>query len=330
MAVHALTLGFLASGVALLVLGFPNPFLLLAGALLVCLAILIRPRLGKLPDEGVLDRDDAPRLFGLVDEIAAALATPAVDTIVIDHRFNASWSVTGLRRRVLTLGLPLFGVLAPQERVGLIAHELAHARNGDAARGRFVGSAVGALAELADLITPTGAEGGIVETLAAGIAWLASLPLRALLFAEAHLLLRNSQRAEFLADALAARIAGADAVVGLQERLLLASTFYGVVKGAMRDPGAAGLLAKAARALDDVPERERERRARVARLEGARLDSTHPPTAHRIDLLERRGSRDAAVTLDEAGSRTIDVELDPLLGSVESTLVDEYRALLYA
>ena len=37
-----------------------------------------------------------------------------------------------------------------------------------------------------------------------------------------------------------------------------------------------------ARAVADEPERERERRRRVARLEDARLDDTHPPTALRI------------------------------------------------
>ena len=37
-------------------------------------------------------------------------------------------------------------MLPPQPRAALIAHELAHARNGDSTRGFFVGSALNALA----------------------------------------------------------------------------------------------------------------------------------------------------------------------------------------
>jgi Zn-dependent protease with chaperone function len=58
------------------------------------------------------------------------------------------------RRRVLMLGSGPLAVLAPQELVALIAHELGHARNGDARRGLVVGSAVSGLAELHALMVP--------------------------------------------------------------------------------------------------------------------------------------------------------------------------------
>src|SRR5688572_28395240 len=53
--VHLLVLAFLVGGLALLVTGFPNPFLLLVGGLMVAAAVFMRPRLGSAPDEGHAD-----------------------------------------------------------------------------------------------------------------------------------------------------------------------------------------------------------------------------------------------------------------------------------
>ena len=112
------------------------------------------------------------------------------------------------------------------------------------------------------------------------------------------------------------------------ERLLLAPAFYGVVHHAARDKSA-GLLDRAAAHLVAVPERERERRRRVARLETARLNSTHPPTGSRIALVESRGSRDARVVVTESASAVIDQELAGRRLAVEERLVDDYRDSLY-
>lgn len=68
-------------------------------------------------------------------------------------------------------------------------------------------------------------------------------------------------------------------------------------------------------ALEDVPERERERRRRVARLDDMRLDITHPPTAARIDLLLARPPRQPTVALDEPRSDRIDDELRPQIAA---------------
>lgn len=279
-------------------------------------------------------RTEAPGVYGLCDEIAAALGEPPLDTIVIDHQYNASWAVLGLRRtRTLTLGLPLLTVLPPQVRAALIAHELAHGRNGDSARGLFVGGAAGSLSELYYLVAPKrrldrDPTFGGLEHVANLFFWVVSRPVWWLLQLQIHLLLRDSQRAEYLADVLAADVAGAGAVVELHERLLLASTFDAVVQNAARDTSD-GLLDRAATQLLAVPERERERRRRVARLETARLNSTHPPTASRIELVERRGSRNAKIVVTEERSAEIDQELAGRRPAIEEKLVDEYRASLY-
>ena len=80
----------------------------------------------------------------------------------------------------------------------------------------------------------------------------------------------------------------------------------------------------------NVPERERERRRRVARLEGARLDVTHPPTGLRIRLLEERGHLEPTLALDAEEAAQIDRELQATSGVVARRLSEQYRESLYA
>jgi Zn-dependent protease with chaperone function len=328
--VHLVAAALLVLTIVIGIASVRQPFGLILVVPLAGITWLVRPRLGKKPKNGVVPKSEAPSLYALCDEIATALGTRPVDAIVIDHHFNASWAVRGIRRtRTLTLGLPLLAVLPPQVRVALIAHELAHGRNGDARRGLFVGGAVNSLAEVYYLLAPTRRVHTFGEQFLNWVFWVLSRPTWWLLQLELHLLLRDTQRAEYLADLLAAQVAGADAVVELHERLLLESTFYGVVHHAARQ-STQQLLEDALDRLDAVPERERERRRRVARLETARLDSTHPPTASRIRLVEARGGRDPQVVVDPERSAAIDRDLDGRRHGVEQRLVDDYRSSLYA
>ncbi len=332
--VHAFWLGLGVGGIALVALTFPNPFLIAAGALMAAAAILMRPRFGELPEEGTHHRGEVPTLYALADDVAEALATPRVDVVAVDHSFNASWSIVGIRRkRVLRLGGPLLAGLEPQERVALVAHELAHARNGDSTRGLIVGSAIGALEQLYLLLAPD--QGGEwefngIDALANGAMWVLSRPVLGLLLLELHLVLRDSQRAEFLADALAAEVAGTEPTVALSEKTLLEPTFRSVVQHAAHgdvEPGE--VLRDVTRAFTSVPPRERERRRRVARLEAARLFASHPPMAQRIRLLEERAAREPRVVLDAARAAALDRELVPLAHAIGRRLVDEQRDSLY-
>ena len=111
------------------------------------------------------------------------------------------------------------------------------------------------------------------------------------------------QRAEYLADAAAARVAGTAAAIALHERLLLYRTFQDAIQQAALADDARGALDRVRAALRSVPERERERRRRVARLEQTRLEDTHPPTGMRIALLEDRAPLPPAVTLSRVRRR---------------------------
>jgi Zn-dependent protease with chaperone function len=293
--VHLTSAALLLGGAAVAGVGFPKPLLLLVGGVMIAAGVLMRPRAGGVPEGEPVERAEAPALWQLVDDVAAALDTPPPDRIVVEPEFNAHWSRAGIRRtRVLGLGLPLLAVLSPRERVAVVAHELAHARNGDIARSWFIGSAVGALAELGSLLTPAGGtphhETALLEVVSGMLLRVLRLPVDGLLAAEAHLLMHDSRRAEYLADALAADVAGTDAAVALQVIMLLDAVAEQparrrAVTGS-RDAG--GLLAEMRAAVVAVPERERERRRRVA----ARGDT---PTRHPSpDRAADRAARAAA------------------------------------
>jgi heat shock protein HtpX len=205
--VLALSPACLALAAYLVATGLPSGPVL--AVFLVVLALLIRPRVPRLSrDAWVMERSSAPKLFGLLDQIAAAANAPVPHTVVLYLGTNAFVGVLGLRRRLLAIGLPLWAGLAPQQRVALLAHEMGHLVNHDIRRGRTVGLARCTLSELLHFL----------NLLAVMTAWILSpilLPLAAPLWLANVLLLligqRDGQRAEYLADEVAATVAGTDA-----------------------------------------------------------------------------------------------------------------------
>jgi Zn-dependent protease with chaperone function len=79
-----------------------------------------------------IEREDAPRLFELVDEIRAAVGAPRVHDIHLTDDYNAGMlqsprlGVFGWHRNVLLLGLPLLESLTPVQLRAVIGHELGH------------------------------------------------------------------------------------------------------------------------------------------------------------------------------------------------------------
>jgi Zn-dependent protease with chaperone function len=332
--VHLFTLALLAGGVAAIVVELTNPISILIGLVMILLAGLMRPRVPRMPEGTVLEPAAAPTLYDAAGRVARALERPAPDAIVADARWNASWALAGWRRRrVLVVGVPVLAALEPQERVALIAHEVGHDRNGDVSRGIFIGSAVNGLDALSTALRPPRErfpyDTGLFESITSALLWCLTRPIDGVLWLEARLLLRDTQRAEYLADAAAARVAGTAAAIALHERLLLHPTFEHAVQLAALAGDADGALDRVREALRSVPERERERRRRIARLEHARLEVTHPPTGMRIALLEERPPSPPQVTLNPIASARIDAELEPLEPATGRALVDRYRASLH-
>jgi Zn-dependent protease with chaperone function len=331
--VYLAAIGLVAGGIALAVTT-PNFLSIFVGLGLATLGFLMRPRLGKPPKDDIVSRSEAPTLYGLIDDVATAIGTPPVDVLVVNADYNASWRTVGLRRRrVLTLGLPLLTALDPQEQVALIAHELAHARNGDSSRGFVVGGALNGIAEVCRSLTNASdtlafSDFPAVQWLIHGLLWLLSRPVLGLYYVLLLLLLRDSQRAEYLADALGARVAGSKAEIGSQEKLLLASIFDTVALRSLHGSDQR-IFEELHTAIRGVPGRELDRRRRVARLEGTRLSATHPPTARRLDLIESRAVEPGEVLLDDERAIRIDEDLRPLQKALGTRIADNYRSSLY-
>ncbi|MER5350545.1 M48 family metalloprotease [Kitasatospora sp. NPDC002551] len=344
--VHAVTV--VVAGAALWLLVTGNTPLRCLGALLLAVAFLLRPRLGRVPSgAGVLSRADAPALYGLADRVAAELGAPPVGVIRVDEDFNASMAVVGLRRTsVLTLGLPLWEALDDRQRIALLGHEIAHRVNGDNRRGLWLGSAMRALAHWYDLARPrerTRGGYGVVALLSLigdylGNAFLhlvSRLPYRAYLLLD-RLTARAGQEAEYRADGLGARVASSEAAGGLLRTLLLGPAAGTVTmrlraeiqsrprsgrRDAAAGPDADALWPQLREHLAAIPPLERERLLRRSRQDGHAVDASHPPTHLRLALIAQRPPLPATVTCPRSEATTIAAELAPHRTRIARTLL---------
>ncbi|MFC0007292.1 M48 family metallopeptidase [Micromonospora siamensis] len=310
-------LALAATGVWLLV-AFPFPNLsMLLGVVLLALAYALRPRFGRLDEHlTVLDRDRAPELFALVDEVAAAAGTPAPHVLAVDGTLNAYAGTVGVRRRrVLCLGLPLWGALPAGERVALLGHELGHFANGDPRRAPLVQPALTMLGSAADLVRPVGtvSGAGLLELVGLALAHAVQAVLARVLLASQLVLvavaLRDSQRAEYLADEMAARVAGTDAATGMLDALLAQESIALAVRRESRaghgpDRWRAAVADARLAAADRLPlVRQLSVRDEVT------LFAEHPPTGLRQRLLASRPRHEPLVVLTEQRRTRIDAEL---------------------
>lgn len=272
-----------------------------------------------------LRRDDAPTLFALLDRVAAAAGAPMPDRVALDAEFNASAGTHGLlRRRTLTIGLPLFGVLPPQQRVAVLGHEFGHFVNGDPARGLLTQPAVRTPLILADLVRPS--ESFVSDNLWVQLAERAMWPFQVLL-QRLFLLIgtgviavaaRDHQRAEYCADALAVRLAGSSGTEALMIDFAAGEQLMGTIAAVER-----GTQANPETARRNHPGAARWREAADAWraglnvdealdrsvTEGASLWREHPPSGLRARIVKSWPHTDASVVLSEADSTKIDAEL---------------------
>ncbi|MET9787169.1 M48 family metallopeptidase [Streptomyces canus] len=330
LAVHGLTVVLAAVGLWGLVRGWGGLGMAF-GLFLLALAWSLRPRPNRLSDDDrVLLRGDAPELFALVDEVAAALGTRGVDAVVVDVEANASVTHLGLRRRLLTLGLPLWEVLSPQQRIALLGHELGHFTHGDTRHGMVVGTAFRSLSTWLYYVQPM-PNPNVVQA----VTNLACVPLRLLITAVVALLdlvtARASQRGEYLADGAAARTGSTEGAVGLMDRLMVTDSIVTTLQretnsrrlrtGRAGEQNADGLWEALVAHLDSVPESEFERRRRVGALRGHSVDASHPPTHLRRRLLLDGTPVPAAVTADTARTERIAGELADVRGTLAREVV---------
>ncbi|GAB3946590.1 hypothetical protein GCM10029976_074380 [Kribbella albertanoniae] len=308
------------TGIALLVFYRPLWFSIILALLALTTAFVFRPRAAQLDDHQLLHREQAPALFAVLDEVAAAVGARPATAVAVTDEANIWYSQVGWRfRPVIGIGLPLWIGLHPQERVAILAHEFGHGRHGDARSGWLIGNAHSVLDGLHETFSESpldearrewGAEelsGGTLfsrmvnATVGAVVRGLSAVLNR--------LELRSGQRNEYLADRRAGEVAGSEAAAHALERTLLADTSYDAMLRALRFPGELAPLEAVRRAVTEVPAREIERRLRVSRVHGTRTDATHPPTHLRTKLLRTRPATSARVVLGTDQARAIDREL---------------------
>lgn len=322
LAVHSLTVALVAGGIWFVVWGWGG-LGMVPGLFLLALGWSLRPRLPRLPEDvPVLHRADAPELFALVDDVAHVVGTRGVDAIAVNARINASVKSYGIRgRRLLTLGLPFWEMLTPQQRIALLGHELGHYSNGDTRHKLVVANADRSLTTWHYYFSPIPDPKPLevfVNLLCIPPRWLV---LGVLMLLD-RLTLRATQRAEYLADRMAARAGSTEAALELMDRLLVADsaviTLQREVSGAAlsgprgarrAEDRADGLWERLAADLASIPEHERERQRRAGALRGHSVDSTHPPTHLRHECLLAGAAVPPAVVADDDRERRIAAEL---------------------
>ena len=163
------------------------------------------------------------------------------------------------------------------------------------------------LGSAADLVRPvrTVSGGGIAELVGTALANAVQWVLARLLFG-AHLVvvsvaLRDSQRAEYLADELAARAAGTAAASGLLDAFLAAESIALAVRRESRaghgpDRWRAAVAGSRSAAADRLPLLRQ-----LSLQEEASLFATHPPAGLRQRMLAGRPAHEPAVELTEDG-----------------------------
>jgi Zn-dependent protease with chaperone function len=329
-AVHAGSLALVVGGAALVVVGLPSVFLTLTGLVPLAIGVLMRPRLGRLPSDAVvLDRDGAPETWRLIDDVSATAGVQPPKVLVVDTDVNAWTAVVGLRRRrVICLGMGLHALLTPQELAVVLAHEVAHARNGDLREGVVVGSAVRTLAAWGDALHDDGRVdqgeflANAAEQMTALLMSVIGVIPRSIRAVLEGLQLRSGQRAEYLADQIAADVAGTDAVVSFLHAALLTEPARDAMRrAALRDEPDLWAAARTFRA--GLPPTEAERRVRAGRARDHAVDDTHPPTMLRSDLVGSRAHRPPAVVVDAGRARAVERELSAVAGRLDARLRGE-------
>jgi Zn-dependent protease with chaperone function len=332
--VHACTLGLLVLA-GLLVWKDLNVVTVIVAVVLVVLTLFVAPRLGRLPKHASIRlRADAPALFGLLDRVGAEMGSRPVHAVMVTGAFNASYGTVGLwRRPVLEIGLPLWDTLTPQQRVALIGHELAHDVNGDSRHGLVVGASLSTLSRLHHAVRPGGPDrrmNYLVDLMARSIQGAIGSVIALVFRIQLATTQRAGQRAEYLADDLAAGVASPAATMSMLDVLLTTEASHATaVRRHSLGAGRQEFWDERRAALASLPEIERERRRRIAARQRLRVDESHPPTHLRIAVLSRRPEADPRIRLEAGEEANIQAELTPDYARVAKELREKARAALY-
>lgn len=162
-----------------------------------------------------LTRTEAPELFTVIDDVARATEQPLPSEVYLVQNVNA-WvthrgGIMGFgSRRVMGIGLPLLQAMPAAEVRAVIAHEFGHYSGGDVALGPWVHKTRTAIFRSLGRVQST--------WIAAPFAWYARMFMR--------MTMSISREQEFVADATAARVAGAASAASALKRADSLSNAY--------------------------------------------------------------------------------------------------------
>ncbi len=291
-------------GALLIAITFPNVFAIIIGLVMVGIGYILLPNRQR-GLEGLSERSKLPATFHLLDQITDRMGTESITHVMITPDFNAFMlHFTG--KRVIGIGAVLWRATTPEEKLAILAHEVAHQVNGDPARSGLTGKALQTLEGWLWFLEPDAD-----ELLAEIIMYLPFLIVSGLHRLLLRLIFFESQRSEYLADALAAYVAGVPASQSALQKTMLDERIAIERLGmhANRVPGGLALVDRFASAITGISVRERD--AIIAKANAAKLavDSTHPPTVYRIAFLDLLSDADASV-FDPDEVRDSDSELE--------------------
>jgi Zn-dependent protease with chaperone function len=272
-----------------------------AGAILLSIV----PRIDRFEAPGPrLDPAGQPRLFRQVREVARAAGQEMPAEVYLVNDVNAwvarrgGWMGFG-SRPVMGLGLPLMSRLSVSEFRGVLAHEFGHYCGGDTRLGPWVYKTRAAIGRTLQNLAETS------SALQKPFLWYGNMFLRV-----THAI---SRAQELAADALAARIVGAPAMVrGLTAVHGAGQSFGHYWSGEAVPVLSAGFLPSLTdgfrRFLDEKPVAEAVARSVAEEMAEGKTDpyDTHPPLRERIATLggpprgdAPRGEPSALTLLDD-------------------------------
>jgi Zn-dependent protease with chaperone function len=316
--------------------------------LCIACAVVLRPRFTSAdPDAVVVTPATAPQLFDVITKIAAAVKATPPATVILTDSFDSDYQRVGARRRaVLFVGVPLWVILDEDERIALLAHQLAHDVNGDPARGVVVRTALTTLLTWQRTIRPgawqsfrrspsddvpvpgqfqnlrRNASSSILgEALLRSVRRAIGAAIAATRRVELRLLAPITQRGEYIADDVAIRVASAAAVGGYLRKTLFADyVAFGIRKAAQAEHE--DLWDAARHTVANLPDREMARLSRAAGVRAERVDAGHPPTALRMEFAGCRVTDAAQVRAGPGRFEAIDAELSSAYAVIATSVRD--------
>ena len=317
----AAVLLFVVSALAAFLAVAPYLLALCLPAAVVLWAVLkaLRVRFA-LPDGVEIHREDAPRLFELVDELRGRLKAPTIHQLFLTGACNASagqrprLGFFGWHKNYIVLGVPLALALSREHLTAVLAHELGHISRRHGRLGAWIYRTRYSWSEFAGAIAAR--DDFTFEIFRGFMKWYSPI------FSAYTLALARAQELEAdrcAVDAVGSKTAG-EALIGVElYGRLLDERFWKIIDRRLKDePTAPPAIYRDLRDFLEQPPHASDRRRWLDEALCARTDSddTHPALSERLRRIDAPAKVPAAPlkpALDELiEAPTIERALDAL------------------